>query len=175
MHVGTIQRARERCRIHENCTEYKGTILLEPRTVATGNGSVHGTVKAKRCPWDYCLLILNLFIYCDSSHCGNYSYVRTSKYVHQTQLTFNFKVCRSVHHRTIQINHQPGVTIFQFIILTFIYSSSCFGCFPANHQELNDCSGSLWFYLCIVVTFALCSWSGRLSTGPTTNAARLSL
>ena len=28
---------------------------------------------------------------------------------------------------TIQINHQPDATIFQFIILTFIYSSTCFG------------------------------------------------
>jgi len=57
-----------------------------------------------------------------------------------------FKVCKSVHHRTIQINHQPDATIFQFIILTFIYSSTCFGRFHAHHQELNDCSGSLWFY-----------------------------
>ena len=60
-----------------------------------------------------------------------------------------------------QINHQPDATIFQFIILTFIYSSTCFGRFPANHQELNDCSGSLWFYPRIVVTVVLCSWSGR--------------
>jgi len=51
--------------------------------------------------------------------------------------------------------------LFQFIILTFVYSSTCFGRFPAHHQELNDCSGSLWFYLCIVVTVVLCSWSGR--------------
>ena len=51
--------------------------------------------------------------------------------------------------------------IFQFIILTFIYSATCFGCFPADHQELNDCSGNLWFYLRIVVTVVLCSWSGR--------------
>jgi len=43
----------------------------------------------------------------------------------------------------IQINHQPDATIFQFIILTFVYSSTCFGRFPAHHQELNDCSGSL--------------------------------
>ena len=50
---------------------------------------------------------------------------------------------------------------FQFIILTFIYSSTCFGRFPAHHQELNDCSGSLWCYLRIVVTVVLCSWSGR--------------
>jgi len=72
-----------------------------------------------------------------------------------------FKVCKSVHHRTIQINHQPNATIFQFIILTFIYSSTCFGRFSAHHQELNGCSGSLWFYLRIVVTAVLCSWSGR--------------
>jgi hypothetical protein len=66
-----------------------------------------------------------------------------------------------MHHRTIQINHQHDATIFQFIILTFIYSSTCFGRFPAHHQELNDCSGSLWFYLRIVVIAVLCSWSGR--------------
>jgi hypothetical protein len=60
----------------------------------------------------------------------------------------------------IQINHQPEATIFQFIILMFIYSSTCFGSFPAHHQELNDCSGSLWFYLRIVVIVVLCSWSG---------------
>jgi len=28
-----------------------------------------------------------------------------------------FKVCKSVHHRTIQINHQPDAPVFQFIIL----------------------------------------------------------
>ena len=48
-----------------------------------------------------------------------------------------------------------------FIILTFIYSSTCFGRFPAHYQELNDCSGSLCFHLRIVVTIVLCSWSGR--------------
>jgi len=61
----------------------------------------------------------------------------------------------------IQINHQPDATISQFIILTFIYSSTCFGLFLAHHQELNDCSGSLWFYFGIVVTAVQCSWSGR--------------
>jgi len=73
----------------------------------------------------------------------------------------NFKVCKSVHHRTIQINHQPDAKIFQFIILTFVYSSTCFGRFPSHHQELNNCSSSLWFYLRIVVTVVLFSWSGR--------------
>ena len=61
----------------------------------------------------------------------------------------------------IQINHQPDATVFQFIILTFVYTSTCFGRFPTHHQELNDCSGSLWFYLRIVVVAVLCSWSGR--------------
>jgi len=72
---------------------------------------------------------------------------------------FKFKVCKSVHHRTIQINHQPDTTIFQFIILTFIYSSACFGRSLSHHQELNDCSSSLWFYLRIVVIAVLCLWS----------------
>jgi hypothetical protein len=61
----------------------------------------------------------------------------------------------------MQINHQPHATIFQFIILTFTYSSTGFGRFPAHHQEFNDCSSSLWFYLRIVVIVVLCSWSGR--------------
>jgi len=61
----------------------------------------------------------------------------------------------------IQINHQQDATIFQFIILTFIYNLTCFGRFSAHHQELNDCSSSLWFYLLIVVTVALFSCSGR--------------
>jgi hypothetical protein len=74
----------------------------------------------------------------------------------------------------IQINHRPDATIFQFIILTYVYSSTCFGRFPAHYQELSDCSGSLWFYLRIAVIVVLCSrsWSGR-PAGPTTNTARL--
>jgi hypothetical protein len=62
---------------------------------------------------------------------------------------------------------------YKFIILTFVYSSTCFGCFTSHHQELNYCSDSLWFYLRIVVTVVLCLCSGWL-TGPTTNTARLS-
>jgi hypothetical protein len=73
---------------------------------------------------------------------------------------FKLKVCKSPHHRTIQINRQSHATVFQFIILTFVYSSTCFGRFSTHHQELNKCSGSLWFYLRIVVTAVLCSWSG---------------
>jgi hypothetical protein len=40
------------------------------------------------------------------------------------------------------MNHQPDATIFHFIILTFVYSSTCFGRFSAYNQELNDCSSS---------------------------------
>ena len=43
----------------------------------------------------------------------------------------------------------------KFIILTFIYSSTCFGSLHAHHQELNKCSSSLWFYLRIVVIAVL--------------------
>ena len=54
-----------------------------------------------------------------------------------------FKVYNSVHHRTIQINHQPDATIFQFIILTFIYSSTCFGLITAiitaRPRTQHDC------------------------------------
>ena len=65
----------------------------------------------------------------------------------------------------IQINHQPDATILHFIIMTLTYSSTCLGRFPSHHQEVNDCSGSLSFYLRIVVTVVLCSWSGRLWEG----------
>ena len=43
----------------------------------------------------------------------------------------------------------------QFIILMFIYSSTCFGRPHAHHQELNNCSSSLWFYLHSVVIAVL--------------------
>jgi len=82
----------------------------------------------------------------NNKQCGKNSWVGT----YQLSV-LKFKICKSVHYRTIQINHHPDATIFQFIILIFIYSSTCFGLFHAHHQELNDCSGSIWFYLRIVV------------------------
>ena len=57
-----------------------------------------------------------------------------------------FKVCKSVHHHTIQINHQLDATISQVYYLMFMYSSTCFRHPHAHHQELNNCSSSLWFY-----------------------------
>jgi hypothetical protein len=78
-------------------------------------------------------------------------------------LKVKFKVYKSVHHHTIEINHQPDATVFQFIILKFVYGSTCFEHFSTHHQEINDCSISLWFYLRIVMTVVLCSWSGQLA------------
>jgi NADH:ubiquinone oxidoreductase subunit H len=43
----------------------------------------------------------------------------------------------------------------QFIILTFIYSSTFFGGPHTHHQELNNYSSSLWFYLRIMVIAVL--------------------
>jgi hypothetical protein len=37
-----------------------------------------------------------------------------------------------VHHRTIQINHQTDATVFQFIILTFVYG------WPARPRTQHD-------------------------------------
>ena len=42
-----------------------------------------------------------------------------------------------------------------FIIWTFIYSSTCFGRPHVHHQELSNCSSSLWFYRWSVVVAVL--------------------
>jgi hypothetical protein len=43
----------------------------------------------------------------------------------------------------------------QFITHMLIYSSTCFGCLQAHHQELNNCRSSFWFYRCSVVVAVL--------------------
>ena len=53
----------------------------------------------------------------------------------------------------------------QFIILMLIYSSTCFGRPHAHHQELNNCSSSLWFFLRIVVIAVLLFVLGPVITG----------
>jgi hypothetical protein len=35
----------------------------------------------------------------------------------------------------IQIDHQPDATVFRFIILRFIYSSTCFGRYPGPARQ----------------------------------------
>jgi len=51
--------------------------------------------------------------------------------------------------------------------LTFIYSSTCFGCPHAHHQELNNCSNSLWFYLQSVVIAVVVGLAGPTTTNST--------
>jgi hypothetical protein len=106
---------------------------------------------------------------CQNIGTGTFLQLNTQKFIsfstynsrNKKKNPFNFR------HRSFTFNSNKSPTwynILQFIILTFVYSSTCFKRFPAHHQELNDCSGSLWFYLRIMVT-----------AGPTTNTARLSL
>ena len=81
---------------------------------------------------------------------------------------------KSVHHRTIQINHQPDPTIFQFIILTFNYSSTCFG------EFCRPLSGAQWLQWQPLVLPSYRGDSravfvvGPVINVPTTNKARLS-
>jgi hypothetical protein len=51
----------------------------------------------------------------------------------------------------------------QFIILTFIFSSTCFGRPLAHHHELNNCNSILWFYLRSVVKAVLLTAVGPAS------------
>jgi hypothetical protein len=56
-----------------------------------------------------------------------------------------FRVCKSVHHHTFNWINQPDASVSQVYYLSFKYSSTCFGHPHAHHQELNNCSNSLWF------------------------------
>jgi hypothetical protein len=55
----------------------------------------------------------------------------------------------------MQINQGTRSKISPVDYLTFIYSSTCFGCPHAHYQELSNCSSSLWFYLRSVVIAVL--------------------
>jgi hypothetical protein len=76
-----------------------------------------------------------------------------------------FKVCKSVHRHTIQINHQLDATIFPVYYLMFMYSSTRFGRPHAHHQELNNCISSHWFYLrrMLIAVFLVVVWPVALS------------
>jgi hypothetical protein len=79
----------------------------------------------------------------------------------QNVLNVKFKVCKSVHHRTIQINHQPDATVFSVYYPDVCLQLNMFRAFsrPSSGAQWLQCS--LWFYLRIMVTVVLCSWSGR--------------
>jgi hypothetical protein len=53
--------------------------------------------------------------------------------------------------------NQLDATISPVYYLTFIYSSTCFGRPHAHHQELSNCSSSLWCYHWSVRTPETCS------------------
>ena len=55
----------------------------------------------------------------------------------------------------------------QFIILMFIYSSTCFWRPHAHHQELKNRSSSLWFYRWSVVVTVLLVVVGPTTTNST--------
>jgi len=76
-----------------------------------------------------------------------------------------------MYHHTIQINHQPDATVSPVYYLTFIYGSTCFGRPHAHHQELNNCSSSLWFYLWSVVIAVLLVMVWLASPTSTNSAA----
>jgi hypothetical protein len=63
----------------------------------------------------------------------------------------------------------------QPIILTFIYSSTCFGRPHAHHQELNNCSSSLWFYLRSLVIAVLLVVVGPAHQTPPNSTATTTL
>jgi hypothetical protein len=63
----------------------------------------------------------------------------------------------------------------QFIILTFIYSSTCFGRPHAHHQELNNCGSSLWFYRWSGVVTVLLGVVGRVGGAKTNSTATTTL
>jgi len=74
-----------------------------------------------------------------------------------------FKACKSVHHRKIQINHQPDATIFQFIILTFIYSSTYFGRFPSPiiRSSMTAVAASGFTFVSWCQSCCVCGRAGR--------------
>jgi hypothetical protein len=77
-----------------------------------------------------------------------------------------FEVCKSVHYHAFKWINKPDATISPVYYLAFIYSSTCFGRPHSHHQELNNCSSSLWFYCWSAVVAVLLVVVGP--AGPTT-------
>ena len=89
------------------------------------------------------------------------SYIWRRMQIMKLVLALKFKVCKSVHHHTIQINQPTRCNNFSSLFLVVYLQRP-----HAHHQELNNCSSSLWFYLRSVVTGVLLVALGP--TGPTT-------
>jgi hypothetical protein len=77
------------------------------------------------------------------------------KYHNVLVLSFFFKVCQSVNHRTIQINQPTRWKFSQVYYLTFMYSSTCFRRLPTHHQEHTTAVVASGFYRWSVVVAVL--------------------
>jgi len=104
-------------------------------------------------------------------HSGNIAEVHNEphRFSHCEGLQHRWQTCASLTHIVVKVLHscylsifvlwtsdfkwinQLDATISPVYYLTFIYNSTCFGRPHAHHQELNNCSSSLWFYLQSVV------------------------
>jgi hypothetical protein len=74
-------------------------------------------------------------------------------YTENCQVNLNFaSPCFIIHFKWI---NQLDAAVSQVYYLTFMYSSTCFWRPYAHHQELNNCSSSLWFYHWSVVVAVL--------------------
>jgi hypothetical protein len=62
-----------------------------------------------------------------------------------------FKVCKSVHHHTIQINQPNRCNNISSLLLTFIYSSTYFGQPHAHHHNLNKCSSMVSVVIAVLL------------------------
>ena len=104
-----------------------------PRTNLLKNHSVRwwSTLRKRRCTYDNIL--------------------QTSTFLHQ----LSSNIGKRKHFNS---NKSPTwCNIFPVYYPDVYLQLNMFRAFSAHHQELNDCSGSLWFYLRIVVTVVLFS------------------
>jgi hypothetical protein len=96
---------------------------------------------------------------------GLFTFQENSKHSAQLSLFFIYlkfaSPCIIIQFK--QIN-QLYAKIPQVYYLMFMYGSTCFGRPYAHHQELNNCSSSIWFYRWIVLVTVLLVVVGPPST-----------